>query len=293
MAEPSAAELRAVADLQERAGARALPALLRQAADLIDRLTAERDERERASGFWPGKCPMENDEPGPCPCCGATLSGDDPARGICQSSVMPLRMKIHTLTADLAAARLELDEAKRWLIESVSERQRVMDMLNGCDVEVDEARRQRDAHFAEIERARKIIDDLKAFRERGLTQAVSADWINVILSEDARVEDGKLANGPYLAAKIAAAAESTVAQQAADEHVALAALPPEMMEPSPADWRTMDSAPRDCTKIETNAGVFWWDKSRGCFVDDNPGERRTLNRWRPVQRRTTPESPDA
>lgn len=30
-------------------------------------------------------CPCDNDAPDPCPACGATLSGDDPVRGICQA----------------------------------------------------------------------------------------------------------------------------------------------------------------------------------------------------------------
>lgn len=29
-------------------------------------------------------CPCDNDQPDPCPLCGATLAGDDPHRGVCQ-----------------------------------------------------------------------------------------------------------------------------------------------------------------------------------------------------------------
>ncbi len=29
-------------------------------------------------------CPCENEETDPCPLCGATVSGNDPVRGVCQ-----------------------------------------------------------------------------------------------------------------------------------------------------------------------------------------------------------------
>lgn len=71
----------------------------------------------------------------------------------------------------------------------------------------------RDEHFAEIKRAQQIINELKAWRERVLTNNISADWINVMLSEDARVENGRLENGPYLAVKIAEQYEVNVAAE--------------------------------------------------------------------------------
>jgi hypothetical protein len=40
--------------------------------------------------------------------------------------------------------------------------------------------------------------------------AASADGISLILSEDARIENGKIANLPYLAVKIAEAVESGI-----------------------------------------------------------------------------------
>lgn len=30
-------------------------------------------------------CPCNDDKPDPCPACGATVSGNDPVRGICQA----------------------------------------------------------------------------------------------------------------------------------------------------------------------------------------------------------------
>ena len=30
-------------------------------------------------------CPCEKEEPNPCPACGATVSGNDPVRGVCQA----------------------------------------------------------------------------------------------------------------------------------------------------------------------------------------------------------------
>lgn len=75
-----------------------------------------------------------------------------------------------------------------------------------------EAKAKRDEHFAEIKRAQAIIDDLRAERERRLTAIINADWINLVLAEDARIEYGRLVNGPYLAVKIAEAAEARCAE---------------------------------------------------------------------------------
>jgi len=33
----------------------------------------------------PDYCPCENEQPDPCPACGATASGNDPVHGVCQS----------------------------------------------------------------------------------------------------------------------------------------------------------------------------------------------------------------
>jgi len=33
----------------------------------------------------PDYCPCENETPDPCPACGATVSGNDPVRGVCQA----------------------------------------------------------------------------------------------------------------------------------------------------------------------------------------------------------------
>jgi hypothetical protein len=33
----------------------------------------------------PEFCPCENETPDPCPACGATVSGDDDVRGVCQA----------------------------------------------------------------------------------------------------------------------------------------------------------------------------------------------------------------
>lgn len=70
--------------------------------------------------------------------------------------------------------------------------------------------KQRDHLFAETKRAQSIINGLSADRERLLAEAVSADEINLILSEDARTEGGELANAPYLAVKIAEAIEARI-----------------------------------------------------------------------------------
>ena len=86
------------------------------------------------------------------------------------------------------------------------------DTIARLRAERDDARRIRDEHFREIERARSIIADLTAFRESVLTQRVSADWISVILSEDAHIENGQLENIPYLAVKIAEHVEATIAR---------------------------------------------------------------------------------
>ena len=40
--------------------------------------------------------------------------------------------------------------------------------------------------------------------------SLSADWLHMILNEQARFEDGRLANGAYLAVKIAEAADALV-----------------------------------------------------------------------------------
>ena len=44
---------------------------------------------------------------------------------------------------------------------------------------------------------------------------LNADWVAMVLSEDARIEDGKLANAPYLAVKIATAADQIASPDAA------------------------------------------------------------------------------
>jgi hypothetical protein len=33
----------------------------------------------------PNYCPCEDETPDPCPACGATVSGKDPVRGVCQA----------------------------------------------------------------------------------------------------------------------------------------------------------------------------------------------------------------
>lgn len=33
----------------------------------------------------PDYCPCREETPDPCPACGATVSGDDPVRGVCQA----------------------------------------------------------------------------------------------------------------------------------------------------------------------------------------------------------------
>lgn len=56
----------------------------------------------------------------------------------------------------------------------------------------------RDELFVHIEEARRIIAGLAAFREFALTKAVSAEEINVILSEHTDID-----NGPFVAVQIA------------------------------------------------------------------------------------------
>lgn len=34
----------------------------------------------------PKWCPCDNDMPDPCPACGATISGNDSVRGVCQAT---------------------------------------------------------------------------------------------------------------------------------------------------------------------------------------------------------------
>jgi hypothetical protein len=59
-----------------------------------------------------------------------------------------------------------------------------------------------DERFAEIKRGQAIIDGLVAFREFALTKAVSADEINVLLSEHPEPDER-----PFVAVQIAEAIE--------------------------------------------------------------------------------------
>jgi hypothetical protein len=41
--------------------------------------------RDSAEMTYPDYCPCEDEQPDPCPACGATVKGDDPVRGVCQA----------------------------------------------------------------------------------------------------------------------------------------------------------------------------------------------------------------
>ena len=56
---------------------------------------------------WPHKCPCKNEQPDPCPVCGATVSGDDPVKGVCQAG-NPLGSEVATLRARIAALESEV-----------------------------------------------------------------------------------------------------------------------------------------------------------------------------------------
>ena len=70
--------------------------------------------------------------------------------------------------------------------------------------------RQRDDLFAEVKRGQRIIDELVMFRERILTSrtGISAERVELILAEDARYDDGLIANAGFLAVKIAESVEA-------------------------------------------------------------------------------------
>lgn len=42
----------------------------------------------------PYYCPCEDELPDPCPACGATVSGNDPVRGVCQSLSMKAERRL-------------------------------------------------------------------------------------------------------------------------------------------------------------------------------------------------------
>ncbi len=45
-------------------------------------------------------CPCDDDEPDPCPSCGATVSGNDRVYGVCQARY-PYRQRAHVLFIEL------------------------------------------------------------------------------------------------------------------------------------------------------------------------------------------------
>jgi hypothetical protein len=48
----------------------------------------------------PDFCPCEAETPDQCPACGATVSGNDPVRGVCQARAWRLRPSVQLVLID-------------------------------------------------------------------------------------------------------------------------------------------------------------------------------------------------